>query len=294
MVDVTHKKCKCGKIPIYNEPGKTKAICCNKCKTETMVDVKHKKCKCGKRPIYNEPGKTKAICCNKCKTETMVDVKHKKCKCGKAQPIYNEPGKTKAICCNKCRTETMINVKDKRCKAADEHLCTTLGNRKYKGYCTRCFQQLFPTDPLTFQIRCKTKEIAVRDFINANYEGWHHDRCIYTGQCDCTIRRRIDHRIRIGGTLLVVETDENQHKTYDEMDEEIRYDDLFMAFSGKWIYIRFNPDKYKSKNGENKNPEIATRLIKLKKEIDKQIKRINQDENEELLEIKYMYYDKYS
>ena len=78
------------------------------------------------------------------------------------------------------------------------------------------------------------------------------------------------------------------------MNEEIRENDLFMAYSGKWIYIRFNPDKYKSKNGKKKNPEIATRLIKLKKEIEKQIKRIKNEENAEFLERIYMYYDNYS
>ena len=268
-----------------------------KCKTVTMVDVKNKKCvKCGKaQPIYNEPGETKAICCMKCKTVTMVDVKNKKCvKCGKAQPIYNEPGETKAICCMKCKTNTMVDVKNKKCKANDDTLCDTRGNRKYKGYCARCFQYKFPKDPLSFQIRSKTKEIAVRDFINANFDGWQHDKPLFTGHCECIIRRRIDHRVLIGNTLLVVETDENQHKSYDTMDEEIRYHDLCMAYSGKWIYIRFNPDKYKSKNGKNKNPEISTRLIQLKKEIDKQIERIKNEENTEQLEIQYMYYDNYN
>jgi hypothetical protein len=224
----------------------------------------------------------------------MVNVRHKKCQCGKAQPSYNEPGQTNAICCSSCKTETMVDVINKKCKANGKTLCDTRGNIKYKGYCSHCFQHLFPTDPLTFQIRSKTKEIAVRDFINANFDGWQHDKCLYTDNCDCTIRRRIDHRVLIGNTLLVVETDENQHKSYDKMDEEIRYDDLYMAYPGKWIYIRFNPDKYKSKNGKNKNPEIATRLTELKKEIEKQINRIKNEENIDPLEIKYMFYDGYS
>jgi len=295
MVNVK-KKCKCGKAqPNYNEPGETRAICCSSCKTETMVDVRHKRCKCGKaRPNYNEPDETRAIYCSSCKTETMVDVQHKRCKCGKAIPHFNEPGETRAICCSSCKTETMVDVQHKICKANDETRCGTRGNIKYKGYCTRCFQHFFPTDPLTFQIRSKTKEIAVRDFINANFDGWQHDKSMYTGHCKCNIRRRIDHRVLIGNTLLVIETDENQHKSYDDMNEEIRYDDLFMAHSGKWIYIRFNPDKYKSKNGKNKNPEIATRLIELKKEIEKQIKRIENEENTEILERIYMYYDNYN
>ena len=74
------------------------------------------------------------------------------------------------------------------------------------------------------------------------------------------------------------------------MDEEIRHNDLMMAFSGKWIYIRFNPDKYK-KNGKSVNPSISTRLQVLKNEIDKQIKRIENEENAELLERHYLFYD---
>jgi hypothetical protein len=142
-------------------------------------------------------------------------------------------------------------------------------------------------------IATKTKEFAVRDYINANFEGFQHDKIMTTSHCDCSIKRRIDHRYLINNTLLVVETDENQHRSYDAMDEEIRYDDLYMAFSGKWIYIRFNPDKYISNKGIRKNPTIASRLPILKEEIERQISRIKNNENTELLERIYMYYDKY-
>ena len=39
-----------------------------------------------------------------------------------------------------------------------EGMCPQQGNRKYKGYCTHCFSHLFPTDPLTFQIRPRQKK----------------------------------------------------------------------------------------------------------------------------------------
>ena len=78
------------------------------------------------------------------------------------------------------------------------------------------------------------------------------------------------------------------------MDEEIRYHDLYNAFSGKWIYIRFNPDQYKALNGKYKNPTISNRLPILGKEINKQIEQINNEENEELLERIYLYYDEYN
>ena len=143
-------------------------------------------------------------------------------------------------------------------------------------------------------MRSKTKEIAVRDFININFEGFQHDKPLWTGNCDCTHRRRIDHRKLIGNTLLCIETDENQHKNYDEKDEEIRYNDLFMLHGGKFIYIRFNPDKFKDKNGKSINPTLYTRLPILKEEIEKQIERIQNEENTELLEIIKLYYTGYN
>ncbi len=89
----------------------------------------------------------------------------------------------------------------------------------------------------------------------------------------------------------MVETDEDQHKSYDEMDEDTRYNDLYEAFSGKWIYIRFNPDKYKGIDGKNKNPKLSNRLQVLKTEIEKQINRIENENNEDLVERIYLYYD---
>jgi len=91
--------------------------------------------------------------------------------------------------------------------------------------------------------------------------------------------------------MLCVETDENSHKQYSQMDEETRYDDLYMAHSGKWVYIRFNPDKYVNAKGKSVNPTIATRLTVLKLELEKQVSRIENEENTELVERVYMYYD---
>ena len=51
----------------------------------------------------------------------------------------------------------------------------------------------------------------VRDRINQEFEGFYHDKPLWTNDCDCTHRRRIDHRKLIGNTLLAIETDENQH-----------------------------------------------------------------------------------
>jgi hypothetical protein len=119
----------------------------------------------------------------------------------------------------------------------------------------------------------------VRNAINTNFEGFVHDRPLYSGNCDCSHRRRIDHRKLIGNTILAVETDEFGHRGYDQKDEEIRYDDLFMIHSGKWIFIRFNPGKV----------DIDDKLDKLIETMNDCISRIENDENTELLEIYKLY-----
>ena len=125
----------------------------------------------------------------------------------------------------------------------------------------------------------------VRNIINANFDGFIHDTPLYTGDCDCTHRRRIDHRKLIGNTILAIETDEFAHRYYDKEDEEIRYNDVYMIHSGKWIFIRFNPDDTKTIK-----VDIEDKLICLIETIQKHIDRIENEENIEPLEIYPLYY----
>ena len=94
--------------------------------------------------------------------------------------------------------------------------------------------------------------------------------------------------------MLCVEIDENQHKYYIKKDEENRYNDLFMDYSGKYIFIRYNPDTYKDKNNKKKNPQFITRMNNLEEMINNQIMRIINEENSDLLEIYHLYYDEKS
>jgi len=288
MINVSYKKCSCGKNqPKFNINGQI-AKYCSLCKTNEMIDVKTKRCFCGKgEPNYNLEG-GKPTHCSLCKTKDMINLTSKKCFCGKALPSFNLPNLSPKYC-SLCKTPSMIDLKNKRCKA---NLCLgTKANTKYKGYCANCYQNLFPNDSLTIQMKCKTKELAVRDYINLNFSEFKHDTVLWTGNCDCTHRRRIDHRQLIGNTLLCIETDENQHKGYNKKDEEMRYDDLYMIHSGKFIFIRFNPDKYVNENGKTDNTQLYKRLPILGIEIKRQIDRINNEENKELIEIIKLFYD---
>ncbi len=82
---------------------------------------------------------------------------------------------------------------------------------------------------------------------------------------------------------MAIETDEFGHRGYDKKDEEIRHDDLYMIYSDKWIFTRFNPDSNVSKI------DIEDKLNKLVETMEECIYRIEQEENTELVEIIRLY-----
>lgn len=171
----------------------------------------------------------------------------------------------------------------KRCPNCIDWIDSRCGCLKYDGYCATCFKRIFPDDERSKIIYTHTKEIMVRNAINTNFEGFIHDKPLYTDNCNCTHKRRIDHRKLIGNTILAIETDEFGHIGYDKKDEEIRYHDLFMIHSGKWIFIRFNPDDNFSKI------DIDDKLNKLIETMHDCIDRIKNNENSELVEIIKLY-----
>jgi hypothetical protein len=84
--------------------------------------------------------------------------------------------------------------------------------------------------------------------------------------------------------MIAVETDEFGHRYYDKVDEIIRYDDLYMIFSGKWIYIRFNPDNNVSKVDFEKKLDTLIDTIRAC------IEKIENEENDDLVEIIKLFY----
>ena len=112
MINVKDEHCKCGKStrPNFNYSG-LKPEYCSKCKEVNMIDLTHARCKCGKvQPSFNYEGLMPEYC-KDCKKEGMIMLRKRKCvKCKEKQATYNLEG-LKAKYCNSCKTDEMINVK---------------------------------------------------------------------------------------------------------------------------------------------------------------------------------------
>ena len=172
--------------------------------------------------------------------------------------------------------------------------CRTRRNQRLDRFCSHCFANLFPDAPRTLAMRKKSKELQVVAHIAPTYDGFVHDRSRYVdleGGC-CSTKQRINVRKLINHTILCVEIDEDQHKRYLKQDEEHRYDDLVMDFSGKYMFIRYNPDPYKDADYEQRNPKFDTRMALLEQLINMLTRRINNELNTELVEIHHLCYDK--
>jgi hypothetical protein len=291
MINVRSRMCLgCDIVsPAYGLPNGKVTHCAN-CKSSEMIFL-GKKCEtCNKKqPVFGYEGQKPTYCAS-CKNPDMIDLITKKCiECKKITASFGYENQSNEYC-GKCKKVGMINVKNKqnRCKGDK---CTSKGNKKYRGYCTHCFQHLFPSDPLCLQMNFKTYETWVRNALLKHNFDFVHDKPIYHSGCDCASRRRVDFWKIIDNTILAIEVDENQHSGYDKRDEEIRYDDLFMHYSGKWIFIRFNPNKFK-KGDITCDPTMYERMPILVREIKKHIDRIKKEDNKELVEIHHLFFNR--
>jgi hypothetical protein len=66
-----------------------------------------------------------------------------------------------------------------------------------------------------------------------------------------------------------------------------------MVHGGKFVFIRFNPDKYINRHNTKVNPYMKKRMARLSEEIIYQSNRIVEDHNDQLVDIVYLFYDKF-
>lgn len=244
MVNVMSLKCShenCKIQPCYNFPKELFGIVCATHKKDGMINIRERSCEtkdCLKKPFYNFSSETKGRFCKEHALDEMIDVLSHSCaieECNK-RATFNHQGQ-KAKFCATHKSDEMIDVKSKRCKTP---MCDVItGTREY---CSRCSSYMFPEGPSQF----KTRENAVGKFLRESYtdKDITHDKRV-----DCHLYRP-DFVFDLGSHTIVIEIDENQHKTYDISCDNKRLMSIFQGLGSRpMVMIRFNPDAYAGAKG---------------------------------------------
>jgi hypothetical protein len=270
MIDVLNKKCAhkgCDSNPTFGLPGEKRQYCVAH-KTNNMCDVMSKKCinkGCDRCPVFGLLGE-KPLYCSSHKNSEMVDVKHKHCACG-TRAKFGIPAKEPTACaqhkeigmiseprkrCSMCKN-TGTHEKDKH-RFCETHAPANSTNLAIKE-CTSCHlpdiltNGLCPTcDPVTIAKAKHEKELAVKavlDINNLKYES--HDRMVDKGEC---FKYRPDFVFDAGTHIVVLEVDENQHKSYACDCEQQRMVNISQSFGMPTMFIRYNPDAFTGPHGK--------------------------------------------
>ena len=333
MIDIYAKNKKC---IICNETtscfcikGETKATHCKDCSIlsgEEMIDIANKSQKCivcnKTRASFCIEGETKSTHCKDCSLETgeeMIDIYAKNIKCivcNITQTTFNFKGEIKATHCGTCKIDNMIDIINSKCKnIIDGIQCETRAcNKQYDGFCFDCYFKINADKIPTKNIKIKEKNII--EFVKLTYTQEIRDKLNikniifdkYSGL------KRPDIAIICETYVIIIEVDEFQHKKngddgfYSKENEENKMKlikEYYKLQNKKTIYVRFNPDDYKTKDNkkikspwkENENRILVlvdetdwnNRLEILKKKIDFYLKKKVIKNNS----TNYLFYDGY-
>jgi len=146
-------------------------------------------------------------------------------------------------------------------------------------------------------------ELLVKKFLenDTDFPSVIHNKSDPQTRTQCS-RSRVDFRLDFTYFQVIIEVDENQHKTYGEACELTRLLEVVNAAGGIPLMIfRINPDKYKQ-NDVNKNMSLDERLIFMKERIllrcKKIIRRINHSRSKNIvlpiLYVEYLFFDEKS
>ena len=111
----------------------------------------------------------------------------------------------------------------------------------YQGYCTRCAVHLIPDLPIPKNYRTKEFEVSkhVKDrFVDYDFT----ENKKITGGCSA---KRPDLMVDLLTHVIIIEVDENGHRSYDCSCENKRTMEISQDIGHRPIvFIRFNPDSY--------------------------------------------------
>jgi hypothetical protein len=270
MIDIRGNKCQhdgCNIHPCYNFSDQSKALFCFAHKKDGMIDIRSKKCAyndCTKRPHYNHPYEKIGLYCLDHKLDGMISILNKSCqepKCKQTATHGILNGK-KQYCADH-KKENMVNLDiENKCISCNNEYEFIIDDKKY------CLEHCPNKDyEIKIKKKCKICDIEQNsDYICkdcaklANKKEWaivrhirkyidtpfSHNSSKQINECS---NKRPDVFFELAKHVVIVEIDENQHKSYSEICECARINQIVSSIGGKSvIFIRYNPDKIKHKN----------------------------------------------
>ena len=246
MVNVRERRCEhddCIKKPFYNLSSETKGRFCKEHKEDGMIDVLSESCQyeeCNKRSTFNHTGQ-KAKFCSTHKEDGMIDVRTPRCEHTECMtvPVFNISGMKRGRFCFEHREPGMEDVKNPRCRTP---MCDVILSHG-KDYCARCFAYMFPGEKKGY---FKTREMKLKEYLESQYmdKTITHDKRV-----ECHLYRP-DFVFDMGSHTIVIEIDENQHRSYDTSCDNKRLMSIFEGLGSRpMVMVRFNPDRYDSTPG---------------------------------------------
>lgn len=307
----------CKKHSIYGYKNE-KALFCREHKLDGMINLRECiKCKCEEENCNKIPShgyeKGKPIRCAEHKIKGMFNVKYNICLVDLCETIAKygtyESGK---IHCYKHRDKA-IEWKLTTCKNKG---CRNLALRSVSGeppfeFCDTCAPEEYLSKIAGICSNCGLSDLILDSENNCylSCSKIHKDRIKYsetkmlnmfthkkwkfisdkTPDNGCS-RRRPDFVFDLGIGILIVENDENQHKSYPCECEQVRMIQIHQDYGGLPVhFIRFNPDKYRSST----KVEILGKRLNFLCDVVQRIK-INPTEfftRNPFLTVSYLYYD---
>lgn len=174
--------------------------------------------------------------------------------------------------CENHKQTNDFNLVERKCES-----CGLLEVLDCNDKCNSC-------DPSRFMKYLKQKENRIRDFLIANQIPFTQDKIPNGSDCG---KQRPDFVIYLSDRIIIIEVDEDQHKSYPCECEQIRMINLSQGFGGMPVFwIRFNPDGFKT---DQKSMKVSQ--LKKQQHLLDWLKFSFQKEMIHLAEVIYLFYD---
>lgn len=263
--------------------GHDSPLYCSQHADDEHKDVVHKMCEvCGDvRPTYgygNVPTH-----CDDCKrkigADDMPDLVSYLCqfndkhgKCGNHARFGDVDGKR--VRCHHHSENHYMDVTLGHCRSCTDNFATP----RLNGECRPCFIANNPSDPRVTRIR--VKERLMLDAISAAISFTGANQQVRGG----TSKRRPDAYIRGDEHDIIIEIDENEHRSYNQSVETLRINQLSNDFQRPIVVIRINPDGPNSPFGEQEGAIVISNDIEFNRRTEIAIRTTRQYLNQRITE----------